>query len=106
MINRGHELLPKMLLDQLPGLGTQDGKGDQAVVYAKFFTPDSDWVWLLLEYDPESRQAFGLVSGMEVELGYFSMDELEEARGPLGLPIERDLYWTPKTLVEAKKELR
>jgi hypothetical protein len=37
---------------------------------------------------------------MEVELGYFSLKELEEARGPLGLPIERDQLFEPKTLKE------
>ena len=31
------------------------------------------------------------VDGFEKELGYFSLRELESARGPLGLPIERDL---------------
>ena len=41
---------------------------------------------------------FGLVSGFELELGYFSLSELESVRGPLGLPIERDLYFEPKTL--------
>ncbi len=36
----------------------------------------------------------------ERELGYFSLRELESVRGALGLPIERDLYWRPKTLRE------
>lgn len=43
---------------------------------------------------------FGLVSGFEVELGYFSLSELEEARDALGLPIERDLHFQPKSLRE------
>jgi hypothetical protein len=38
------------------------------------------------------------VSGYEVELGYFTLSELEEVRGGLNLPIERDLHYTPKTL--------
>ena len=46
---------------------------------------------------------FGLVAGHEIELGYFSLCELEEAKGPLGLPIERDLYFKPKTLKELKE---
>jgi len=41
-----------------------------------------------------------LVSGFDVELGYFSLKELKEALGPLGLPIERDLYFEAKTLKE------
>jgi len=40
------------------------------------------------------------VSGIEVELGYFSLKELQEVRGPLGLSIERDLYYEPKSLRE------
>ena len=38
---------------------------------------------------------FGLVCGMERELGYFSLAELQSVRGPLGLRVERDLYFTP-----------
>ena len=37
-------------------------------------------------------QFFGLVDGLEAELGYFWLSELTGVRGPLGLPIERDLY--------------
>ncbi len=45
-------------------------------------------------------QFFGLVDGFEKELGYFNLSELEEVTGPLGLPIERDLWFEPKTLEE------
>ena len=38
---------------------------------------------------------FGYVIGLEEEWGYFLISELELARGPLGLSIERDLYFTP-----------
>ena len=31
--------------------------------------------------------------GQEEEWGYFVLSELESARGPLGLPIERDMYF-------------
>jgi hypothetical protein len=46
-----------------------------------------------------------LVDGHCRELGYFVLSELEEVRGPMGLPIERDLYWKPKTLEEIAPEL-
>src|SRR5665811_323998 len=36
---------------------------------------------------------FGYVCGMEEEWGYFVLSELESVRGPLGLEIERDLYF-------------
>ncbi len=48
---------------------------------------------------------FGLVEGHEKELGYFLLSELEGVRGPMGLPIERDLYWQPKTLEEIAPEM-
>jgi len=41
---------------------------------------------------------FGLVSRFEVELGYFPLKEMQEARGEMGLPIERDLDFEPKSL--------
>ncbi len=66
---------------------------DDPIARLKFFSPDSSWTWYLIEYDKEQRLAFGLVIGHERELGYFSLEELEEIRGPLGLPIERDLHF-------------
>ncbi len=73
-------------------------ESDDAQAVVKYFTPDADWTWYATEYDPESRLFFGLVDGFERELGYFSLDELEQLRGPLGLPVERDLYWKPTPL--------
>ncbi len=75
-------------------------ESDDAQAVVKYFTPDADWTWYATEYDPESRLFFGLVDGFERELGYFSLDELEQLRGPLGLPVERDLYWKPTPLSE------
>ena len=46
---------------------------------------------------------FGLVSGLAVELGYFSLDELKSVKGPLGLPIERDLHFETTSLQELLK---
>lgn len=94
------ELLPKDVQDQLPPLYSQDGKGWDAIAQVKFFTPTSSWTWWATEYDPETRTFFGLVEGFERELGYFSLDELQEVRGPFGLGVERDLYWNPKPLKE------
>jgi len=73
-----------------------------ALAQVKFFTPDTNWIWYASEFDGEDF-FFGLVSGFEVELGYFSLNELREARGPLGLPIERDVYFEPKTLRDLMK---
>jgi len=74
------------------------------MVVCKFFTPDSGWSWNPIEFDGEDI-FFGLVDGHEIELGYFSLKELETVRGPLRLRIERDLYFKPKRLSEIRKEL-
>jgi len=110
---RGMKLLPKEIREQLPPLYAQDGKGGKAVAFVKYFTPSSSWTWYATEGEPildESGKEvdfkfFGLVEGHEKELGYFVLSELEEARGPMGLPIERDLYFKPKTLEEIAPEM-
>ena len=68
----------------------------------KFFTPDANWTWWPTEFDGDDL-FFGLVSGFVVELGYFTASELESVLGPLHLPIERDLYYQPKTLRELQR---
>ncbi len=95
------DLLPGELRALLPKLYTNEYKGLEAIAPLKFFTPDSNWTWYPSEFDGEDT-FFGLVSGFEVELGYFSLSELESVRGGLSLPIERDLYFQPKTLRELK----
>ena len=98
-IPRGHKLLDKASRERLPALYSNEERGLDAEAQVKFFTPDSSWSWYASEFDGEDI-FFGLVSGFEVELGYFSLTELESVTGPLGLPIERDLYFQPKSLKE------
>ena len=62
----------------------------------------SSWTWYASEFDPEEGLFFGVVVGLEREFGYFSLEELEGIRGPGGLTIERDLYWTPTPLKECR----
>lgn len=95
------KLLTAALRALLPDLYAQDGKGDNAIAYIKFFTPDSSWTWYGTEFDGDDT-FFGLVQGHEEELGYFSLSELQEGRGPLGLPIERDLHFSPEPLSEVR----
>jgi hypothetical protein len=101
---RGMKLLTREIRKKLPPLYSQDGKGGKAVALVKYFTPSSSWTWYGVEFDGEDT-FFGLVDGHFKELGYFSLKELEEVRGPMGLPIERDLYWRPKTLEEIAPEM-
>lgn len=98
-------LLPDEIRAQLPPLYSGEGQGLEATALVKLFTPDSNWTWYATEFDGQDT-FFGLVSGLEVELGYFSLSELEEARGPLGLPIERDKFFTPASLRELQAKHR
>lgn len=110
---RGMELLTEEIRKKLPPLYSQDGKGGKAIALVTYFTPDSSWTWHAIEGEPVLDESgrevdfrfFGLVDGHCNELGYFSLSELEEVRGPTGLPIERDLHWQPKTLEEISPEM-
>ena len=70
----------------------------------KLFTPDSNWTWYIIEMDEQKELCFGYVVGFENELGYFSMSELQNIRGALNLPVERDISFSPLTL-DAVKEV-
>lgn len=98
-------LMTKALTARFAKLGRQEEKGEAAIVVAKFFTPDSNWTWYATEFDPETKEFFGLVQGFETEYGYFSLTELEGAKGPVGLPIERDLHFKEMTVGEVKAKL-
>ncbi len=108
------KLLTKEVASKLPALYSNEDTKDPTV-RVKFFTPDSNWTWFATEGSyvcPEHGNFdcaecpkpwsnflfFGLVHGLEKELGYFSLSELESAVGPLGLKIERDLYFAPAPL--------
>ena len=90
------KLINQELAKQIPALYSQE-KNEDPTVYVKFFTPWSNWTWYATEFDGEDI-FFGYVQGFEEELGYFSLSELESARGPGGLLIERDLYFRPRPL--------
>ena len=91
--------------ETLPELRANEELGPAAQALVKFFTPAGGWTWYAREFDGEDI-FFGFVIGFEPEFGYFSLSELESVRGPLGLPIERDLHFKPKSLEELKNHYR
>ncbi len=125
------QLLTQAIKAKLPPLYATDAQPeDRTSIVVKFFTPDSSWTWYVTEGSPvvirdgehtEVTQAnlqpgeavvdwrfFGLVDGLDIELGYFMLSELQRARGPLGLPIERDMHFRVSTLADVRQacELR
>lgn len=90
------QLLPKYVLEKLPKLYSQENNEDP-MVQVKFFYPDLNWTWYAIEFDGEDT-FFGLVDGEEKELGYFSLSELLNNKGKMGLSIERDYNFKPTPL--------
>ncbi|MFB1024553.1 MAG: DUF2958 domain-containing protein [Octadecabacter sp.] len=70
----------------------------------KWFTPFSAATWLISEVDPEDHDiAFGLADlGVGCpELGSIYIPEVMALKGPMGLRVERDLYFQPdRSLVD------
>lgn len=90
----------------LPPLYSQDGKGMDAIAHVKLFG-SGRWTWYVTEFDGEDTMFGYVLSGLGQdcdELGYFSLAELESLSfPPFGLPIERDLHFTPCTLRECEE---
>ena len=75
-------------------------------VVAKFFNPTGSWTWYLMNQDPQDPDyLWGIVKGEEVEIGSFSLSELQNFRGQFGLGIERDLYFRPMPAREVWERL-
>jgi hypothetical protein len=74
----------------------ENGEAHDPHPVVKLFTPDAGATWLLMELDPADPDiAFALCDlGLgSPELGSVSLAELASVRGPLGLGVERDLWF-------------
>ena len=78
---------------------------DDQMIVAKFFNPVGSWSWYLMNLDKDEDYAWGIVDGNAVEMGSFSMKELQDVKLPFGLGIERDMYFEPIKASELWKEL-
>ena len=97
---RGHDFYPPAEeMASWPGLYATDGDGPigDKPIQAHYFQGSMDWY--IAEYDPKENLAFGYADlGMgSGEWGYIPLGDVEELRGQLGLPIERDLDFKPGT---------
>ena len=108
------KLLTKANKASFPAWMSTDGQGMEAVAQVKYFMHNSNWTWYATEFDGDDT-FFGLVFGLDTELGYFSLSELQSVTGPgvlltdmstgltrktRGIGTERDLYFDPMTLQE------
>ena len=98
------KLIPPTLLSDIPDLYATEGLIDP-ICHIKLFTPDSNFTWYIIELSKSDvKTCYGYVQGLESELGYFSLEELESIHGPLGLSIERDLSFKPTQFSKIKKD--
>jgi len=97
------KLIPNILLNDIPDLYATEGELNP-LCYVKLFTPDSNWTWFIIEFSKaDAKTCYGYVQGLDSELGYFTLQELESVHGPLGLAIERDLSFAPTPFATIKK---
>ncbi len=114
------KLLTEEIRQKLPPLYSQENETDP-MVYCKFFDPVGSWYWYATEGSPVDENGyfdtdkekvdflfFGFVVGVVPELGYFSLNQLQNAKqgrtGLWALPIERDRFFTPCRLSEIEKK--
>jgi len=97
------KLISKEMLKTIPALyDTEDI--DDPICHVKLFTPDSSWSWYITEISQEDNNyCFGYVIGLDAELGYFTLSEIEAVKGPLGLAVQRDKFFKPTHLSKVKE---
>lgn len=103
--------MPKEVRAKLPALYAQEDRGEDAMVWVKYFNPYGRGTWYITEFDGEDT-LFGYCEsplGPDCdELGYASLSELMNTEvalfGRVKVPaIERDLGFQPKPLSEIRK---
>ena len=103
----------------MPVTYSQDGLGNQAIVFLHYFHGGSDWYITEKDSEDEQHQAFGytILNGDEenAEWGYISIEELKDTKPSMVIKsidrsfrtkttIELDFYFTPKPLYEITKD--
>lgn len=108
------KLLTKAVEKSLPALYSQEKNPDPTVV-VKFFNPCGAATWYIIEGEWQGEPTngnpgedffmYGLCDLFNDggEIGYVTIGQLEEVKGPFGLGIERDIHWTPKPLSAVSK---
>ncbi len=106
------KLLTKEIMVRLPKLGETSEEQDP-IVQCKFFDPTSQWTWYVIEGEQQENGDwlfYGYVIGVVAELGNFTLSEIQNVKqgltGLRGLPIERDLYFSPCPLSKVRQEAK
>ena len=81
------------------------GSDMEQMVVAKYFNPTGNGTWYLMNMDEDEDYCWGIVDLFAIEMGSFSMRELQSIQLPLNMGIERDKYFEPIKASELWKEL-
>lgn len=95
-------LLAKDIQSILPPLYSQNRNADP-LVFVRFFDCLGDWSWYAAEFDG-TNLFFGVVLGLEREVGYFSLTEFEEVNRSAGFErIKHDPDFEPAPISEIRR---
>ncbi|MDY0122955.1 DUF2958 domain-containing protein [Sulfurimonas sp.] len=95
------QLIPQEIKQHIPKLYETEEQQDP-LIYVKLFL--DGWSWYITEHSIDDDICFGyVVSPFGSELGYFSLQEIQEVKGSLGVGVERDVHFKPTPLSKVKK---
>ncbi len=96
------KLLSHEQLQLIPNLYETENQ-EEKICYVKLFLPNSNWTWYIIEINKQDNNTcFGFVDGLEQELGYFSLSELESISDSYGLKAELDSSFKATKLSKIK----
>ena len=99
------KLLTDKQLQTIPNLYETENQKDP-ICHIKLFLPSSNWTWYIIEIDKTNlNTCFGFVDGLEQELGYFNIRELENLKGMFGLKVELDTSFKPTKLSKIRASI-
>ena len=99
------KLLSHEQLQLIPNLYETENQ-EEKICYVKLFLADSNWTWYIIEIDKQDNNTcFGFVDGLEQELGYFTIRELENLKGLFGLKVELDRNFKPTKLSKIRASI-
>jgi len=72
----------------------ENGKAKSCFFHVRIFDPAGSSVWYVTDWDGQDI-CFGLVDGIKMEWGTFSLRNLSMHRGPFGIGLEVDVSFSP-----------
>ena len=107
------KLMTKEIEAKMKPLYHYEKIGEEPVAVVKYFDPSGSWTWYVAEGEKQQDGDWlfwGAVDGFEFEYGYFRLSELKHCKDGAtdalrALPIERDLWFTPKPLSKIKEHI-